>query len=141
MDGLRWECQPGCTNCCNVKGYVYLTEDDLRRAATFLGLTPEEFELRYIYRTKHLLRFRKPASSQCHFLTEGGCSIHPAKPTQCSLYPFWPELVEDRKTWNDMAVVCPGIGKGKLIQIGAALERAEGMRRAYPAMYSLDPID
>jgi Fe-S-cluster containining protein len=65
----------------------------------------------------------------------GGCSIHPAKPTQCRLFPFWPELVENRKDWERAARTCPGIGTGPLIQIGTALETASEMRRAYPAMY------
>jgi uncharacterized protein len=136
MDGtLQWECQPGCMNCCQVTGYVYLTEADLQRAAAHLGVTASEFEARYVYRTRHLLRLRKPRGSQCHFLFEGGCRIHPNKPTQCRLYPFWPELVEDSAAWEGQRSICPGIGKGALIQIGTALEIADEMRRAYPATY------
>ena len=33
MDAIRFTCQAGCTNCCEQKGNVYLTEDDLKRAA------------------------------------------------------------------------------------------------------------
>jgi Fe-S-cluster containining protein len=83
-----------------------------------------------------LLRFRKPPAGQCHFLTSEGCSIHPAKPTQCRLYPFWPELVEDRAAWNAERVDCPGIGKGELVQIGTACETASEMKRAYPSLYA-----
>jgi Fe-S-cluster containining protein len=141
MEGLRFTCQPGCTNCCRVNGYVYLTEADLKRAAAHLGMTAIEFEKRYVYRTRHLLRLRKPRNSQCAFLREFGCSIHPAKPTQCRIFPFWPELVENRRSWKETSSHCPGIGKGELIQIGTAMERAQEMRRAYPTMYSLDPVD
>ena len=132
---LRFECQPGCTNCCNVKGYVYLTEDNLKQAADFLKLTPGEFEQRYVYRTRHLLRLRKPRDSQCHFLLESGCSIHPAKPMQCRLFPFWPEVVKTARAWEAAGKRCPGIGKGKLIQIGEALETASEMEHAYPTIY------
>ena len=132
---LRFECQPGCTNCCNQSGYVYLTEEDLVRAAKFVSLTPRAFEKKYVYRTRHQLRFRKPRNKQCPFLLDDGCSIHPAKPTQCRTFPFWPELVEDRDEWKSAARFCPGIGKGPLIQIGDALEIAEQQRRAYPEMY------
>jgi len=132
---LRFECQPGCTNCCNQSGYVYLTEEDLARAAKFVSLTPRAFEKKYVYRTRHQLRFRKPRKKQCPFLLDDGCSIHPAKPTQCRTFPFWPELVEDRDEWKRAARFCPGIGKGPLIQIGDALEIAEQQRRAYPEMY------
>ena len=135
MRSLRFACQPGCTNCCREQGYVYLTERDLARAARFLRLSPGEFERRYIYRTRHRLRLRKPPGSQCHFLEEAGCRIHPAKPTQCRLFPFWPELLEKSVQWRRTAARCPGIGKGELIQIGTALELAAEMRLAYPGMY------
>lgn len=141
MEALRFSCIPGCTNCCRVKGYVYLTEQDVIRAAAYLKLDKEAFEAKYIYQTRHTIRFRKPPVGQCHFLEEGGCSIHPAKPTQCRVYPFWPELVENRHAWEEQsATTCPGIGTGPLIQIGTALERSNEMRSAYPDMYDDSPI-
>jgi Fe-S-cluster containining protein len=118
-----------------MRGFVYLSEDDMRRAAEYVGMPLKEFEAKYVYRTRHLLRFRKPPERQCHFLLENGCSIHPAKPTQCRAFPFWPELVENRAAWKDTAKYCPGIGAGPLIQIGTALEMADQMRTAYPSMY------
>jgi Fe-S-cluster containining protein len=93
------------------------------------------FERRYLYRTKNFLRLRKPRRAQCHFLAEGACAIHLAKPAQCRLFPFWPELVENRREWERVARYCPGIGTGPLVQIGTALETAHRMRTAYPAMY------
>ena len=135
MDGLRFRCQPGCIKCCDRHGYVYLTENDLKQTAKHLGMSPCDFEAKYVYRTRNLLRLRKPRGSQCHFLEEGGCVIHPVKPVQCRLFPWWPELVEDRRAWNAAAKTCPGIGKGRLVQIGTALETSSEMRTAYPFMY------
>ena len=135
MRSLRFACQPGCTKCCDVKGFVYLSENDLSRAAEFTGMTEEAFEAAYIVRYRHVIRLRKPLESQCHFLKDGGCSIHPAKPTQCRLFPFWPELVESPKHWNEAGQLCPGIGKGELVQIGTACEVASEMKQAYPHMY------
>jgi Fe-S-cluster containining protein len=134
-EGLRFECQPGCTACCEQKGFVYLTEADLPRAAEFLGMTPEAFERKYVYRTKKQMRLRVPRESQCNFLRDGGCSIHPAKPTQCRTFPFWPELVESRQEWRKTAKYCPGIDKGELIQIAVANQQAAEMREGYPEMY------
>ena len=132
---LRFECQPGCTACCTQRGFVYLTESDLLRAAAFLGMRPAEFERRYVYRTRHRLRLRVPREAQCYFLRGGGCSIHPAKPTQCRIFPFWPELLESRREWKKTARYCPGMGKGPLIQIEDARQQAQAMRQAYPEMY------
>jgi uncharacterized protein len=132
---LQFSCISGCTKCCEQQGWVYLTEDDLRDAARFLQMPTAEFEARYVYRTAHRIRLRKPEGSQCHFLTASGCTIHPAKPTQCRLFPFWPELVSDRKQWRETGKYCPGIGQGELIQIGTAVELAHEMIRAYPAYY------
>jgi Fe-S-cluster containining protein len=78
---------------------------------------------------------RKPKGAQCHFLQAGGCQIHPVKPVQCRLFPFWPELVENRVNWQNAAQSCPGINNGPLIQIGQAMDIADEMRRAYPLHY------
>jgi Fe-S-cluster containining protein len=133
--GLRFECQRGCTECCRRRGFVYLTEQDLLRAAAFLGMSPEAFEGKYVYRTRRLLRLRVPRDAHCHFLNVEGCSIHSVKPTQCRIFPFWPELVESRREWHTTAAYCPGIGKGPLIQITDARRDAAEMRRNYPGLY------
>ena len=135
MHSLRFECQPGCTNCCDMEGYVYLSEDDILRAAKFVGMSAKAFEAKYVYRTRRQRRLRKPRDKQCPFLEQRGCSIHPGKPTQCRTFPFWPEVVERRSDWLKTARYCPGIGKGPLIQIGTAMEIAAEQRAAYPEMY------
>mgnify|MGYP001057397522 FL=1 len=136
MRAVRFACVRGCTLCCRQPGYVYLTEDDLRRAAARLGLTPRDFERRYVYRTARSLRLRKPRGSSCYFLNATGCLLHPDKPTQCRMYPFWPELVEDACAWKREADFCPGIGRGPLLSAQAIRRRAARMRRAYPDMYA-----
>ncbi len=135
MQGLRFTCQRGCTKCCETRGFIYLSEEDVTRIAKYLRLPKAQFEAEYVVRYKHVIRFRKPLGEQCHFLTAQGCAIHEVKPTQCRLFPFWPELVENRFAWNETGKTCPGIGKGELIQIGEACETADEMRRAYPFMY------
>ena len=132
---FRFQCQKGCVNCCNVEGYVYITEGDLVRIAAFLKMTPADFEDKYVYRTAHLLRLRKPRNAQCLFLKEGGCGIHPVNPVQCRTFPYWPEIVENAGEWEKTGERCPGIGKGALVQIGEAMERASEMKAAYPGIY------
>ncbi len=135
MTGMRFECQPGCTTCCQRKGFVYLTEADIQRAAQYLGMTAADFEARCVYRTKNLRRLRIPRTGLCRFLRPDGCSIHAAKPTQCRLFPFWPEVVQSRRAWRGTGAWCPGIGKGELVRIENAQALAAQMRAAYPSMY------
>jgi Fe-S-cluster containining protein len=134
-DAVRFQCQPGCIECCRQEGFVYLTEPDILRMAAFLGMSARRFERKYVYRTRYKARLRIPAAANCHFLVEGGCSIHEAKPTQCRIFPFWPELVNSKRAWRKTASYCPGIGKGPLIQIDAARGQAREMREAHPALY------
>ncbi len=114
---------------------MYLSEEDILRLAEFLGMEAPAFEAKYVYRTRYVRRLRTPRERPCIFLESGGCSVHPAKPTQCRTFPFWPELLDNRKEWEETAHWCPGIGKGELVQIQAAREQAEQMRAAHPRMY------
>ena len=134
-EGLQFECQPGCTECCRQKGFVYLAEGDVPRMAAFLGMSGAAFERKFVYRTRNRMRLRVPRDANCHFLMDGGCSIHAAKPAQCRIFPFWPELVESRREWKKTARYCPGIGMGPLIQIASARAQAQEMRESYPGMY------
>ena len=131
----RFECQPGCTKCCEQSGFVWLTDADVERLAAFLNLGVAEFEKKYVYRTRHQARLRVPKESTCCFLTAEGCSVHPAKPTQCRTFPFWPELVEDRRAWRKTARWCPGIGKGDLVPVESIQKATGEMREGYPRQY------
>lgn len=134
-EGLKFACQPGCTECCRQKGFVYLTEADLPRMAEYLHITPAAFEARYVYRTRNRMRLRVPKDANCSFLKGDGCAIHAAKPTQCRTFPFWPEFVESRREWRKTAQYCPGIGQGPLVQIEVVREQAREMKEGYPGLY------
>jgi uncharacterized protein len=131
---MRFTCQPGCTRCCTQKGWVYLSVEDVPRLAAYLGITEGELQRRHLYSTKNTRRLRMKGG-QCPFLTAEGCSVHPAKPTQCRLFPFWPELIEDKQELKATAQWCPGIGKGDLISIEVLKSSATEMRNAYPHSY------
>lgn len=46
-------------------------------------------------------------------LWENGCSAYQARPVQCSTYPFWSWMIKDKAMWDECAVECPGMNKGK----------------------------
>jgi Fe-S-cluster containining protein len=133
---LRFQCQSGCTKCCEQPGFVYLTEEDHLRIATYVGMTPDEFSRKYLYRTKRLRRLRVPKQVRCPFLESSGCRIHDVKPLQCRTFPYWPGLMDNRREWGQTGKWCPGIGKGELVNIQAARSQFEEMRDAHPHLYS-----
>jgi Fe-S-cluster containining protein len=99
------------------------------RAARFLKMSTDAFEARYVYRTKNLIRLRKPRGSQCHFLKDHGCGIHPSKPTQCRTFPFWPDLLDDEEEWDATARYCPGIGVGSFVPLEEVERSLAAMRK------------
>jgi Fe-S-cluster containining protein len=83
----------------------------------------------------------------CTFLDSSGkCGIYDVRPVQCSTYPFWPSLLEDRKIWREESVLpddlaidegsndrhwspefggCEGIGSGGIGQIIDAVAKVD----------------
>ena len=114
---------------------MWVNEADVARAAAFLGMDAEEFERRYVYRTPKKMRLRTPKKQHCYFLEGEGCRIHPAKPLQCRTFPFWPELIDSSREWWRAGRMCPGIGKGPLVQIEKAREIAREIREGLAVLY------
>jgi hypothetical protein len=114
---FRFQCQPGCTACCEQPGDVYLTAEDRDRIAADLDLTPVQFEQRYCETVDGDLRLSTPDAPACHFLVAGGCSIHHVKPLQCRTFPFWPEHVRVKSAWKGLSRYCPGVGVGEILPI------------------------
>ena len=111
-----------------------MSVQDVPRLAEFLGMNTGEFQGRYLYSTKYTLRLRR-RQGKCPFLGVTGCSVHSVKPTQCRVFPFWPELIEDEKELEVTAQWCPGIGEGDLVSVQTLTDSAREMRKAYPRQY------
>lgn len=125
-EGIRFQCQ-GTGRCCVSRGeygYVYLTLEDRRRLARFLGLKTQAFTRSHCRKTDghfHLKEFTGP----CPFLQGKACTVYEARPAQCRTWPFWPENMNARVWSGEVAVFCPGVGKGRLYtknEIEALLE-------------------
>lgn len=114
--GLSFECQR-CLYCCSAEpGYVFLSEYDIDRAASYLGLPRDQFigiYCRYVdYGQYYMVSLKEKDNYDCEFLTKNGCSIYEGRPEQCRTYPFWDSIMENQKNWESEGKSCPGIGKG-----------------------------
>lgn len=97
-DRIRFRCKR-CAECCrHVKGAVILESTDAYRLAQHLEISVMEVYEHYaepfildesgypIFALKV-----KGKSKECVFLEGRRCSVRPARPRTCSLYPFWVE--------------------------------------------------
>jgi Fe-S-cluster containining protein len=83
----RFACRR-CNLCCRQPGYVYLSPAEAGAAAAYLGLDPYDFTERFCeIQDRNRLILKKLPDESCVFLTDSGCSIHPAKPGQCRDFP------------------------------------------------------
>jgi Fe-S-cluster containining protein len=112
---LRFTCEPECGACCTQHedyAYVYLVGDDVERLARHLGISQVEFRERYtILDDGNLaLKIDRP---ECPFLEGWRCGVYEARPRQCRTFPFWPETLRSRSSWERLRGFCPGISRGE----------------------------
>ena len=118
--GIKFECQ-GSGNCCVSRGsygFVYLSDIDLKRFSKYFKISIKKFKEKYCQITDGFIHLSEKyeLNGNCIFLKDRKCSVYNSRPTQCRTWPFWNENM-NAKVWNeDIAINCPGIGKGKLIK-------------------------
>jgi Fe-S-cluster containining protein len=113
--GLKFACTQ-CGNCCRNHGdyaFVYLTPDEVRSIAAWLGLSRRDFLERYCSREDGAVSIRTD-SPACPFLeSDHRCAIYPVRPKQCATWPFWSENLEKAVWEEEVRACCPGIGQGR----------------------------
>lgn len=128
---LRFECT-GCGACC-IGRSGHVVELDAREAEAIraaLGLSRPWFRRRYLERDPDGgLGIRLDADGRCPFLgADRRCRVYAVRPTQCRTYPWWPELVERRRDWDEEARRCEGMNRGAVVPV-AHIERALARER------------
>lgn len=136
-DGLRFQCTQ-CGNCCTgPPGAVWFDDAELAAMAASRKMTEEEFLLRYAHEIdgrRSLIERKTEHGYDCVFLdreTQPGkavCSLYEARPLQCRTWPFWPEILESKRSWTSYKrhTPCPGMDSGPLIPVEQIrIERAK----------------
>lgn len=84
----------------------------------YFGMTVRDFTEEYCrltgyYEGKTVLALKEKKNYDCILWNEG-CSVYKARPVQCSTYPFWDWMVNDKSMWDECSQGCPGMNKGPL---------------------------
>lgn len=129
-DGLKFECVPGCGNCCSgdPDASVWLTEREVRDIAKHLGWTVKQVKRHLTHLEWGRRSLRSQPSGSCCFLDDATkrCGIYPVRPFQCRSFPFWDGVLESPEKWAHAAQGCPGMNAGPLIQMAEIKVRMRG---------------
>lgn len=114
-DGLAFKCQ-GCGGCCRGPGgYVWLNEVEAEKFALRLNISTDNFLRKYTRLVNGKLALLDNAAGDCIFMAEGGgCMYYEERPSQCRTFPWWPEVIATKDSWEHSHYECPGIGKGEI---------------------------
>lgn len=125
-EGLRFECTM-CGACCTgPSGYVSFTKEEGKLIAKTLGVTFDRFMKDYAHvgvAGASLNEIETEHGFDCVFLDRDSmpgkavCSIHAARPKQCRTYPWWPELLKDKRAWEREAHTCEGFNRGAFVPV------------------------
>jgi Fe-S-cluster containining protein len=129
-DGLHFECTR-CGACCTGEpGYVWVDIAEIEAMAAQMGLSRDEFSLKYVRRigARHSLR-EKPGGDCILWDRDRGCTVYESRPIQCQTWPFWPENIESRSDWDHICSICPGSGTGNFYSLEEIQAQA---RRVHP---------
>ena len=99
-----------CGECCFGEGGVFVGEEEKRRIADFLDIPADKFVSQFCEERNGRLYIRTGKDGFClYYDKEKSCLIHPVKPDRCSLWPFFPAIVNDKENWELAKEACPGI--------------------------------
>lgn len=102
--GIHYVCQR-CTACCKWPGDVRVSDEEIAKIADFLEMKEADFIAQFTrLRTNRCgLSLIEKDNHECIMLENGGCRIHPVKPSQCAGFPNkW-----NFPNWRDVCEAIP----------------------------------
>lgn len=106
----------GCGECCRDRRDLILSGFDLWRLARWMRLPPRTVAAAFCQSRvgeDNCLPFLRltpdPATGHCRFFEGGGCSVHPARPLACALYPLG-QSIDTRTAQTEYFVQTPLCG-------------------------------
>ena len=102
-----FKCQK-CGDCCKGYGGTFLTGNDIKTIAGYIGTDPPTFIAKYCQLSGDKPILAQGPNGHCIFWDKF-CTIHSVKPRMCSEWPFIKSVLVDVKNWHIMAGLCPGM--------------------------------
>jgi len=100
-------------HCCTGKsGYIWTKYPEIKKMASFVNLSVEDFATMYLRKIKHRYSLTEKQLAADNFAcvffdeTMKRCSIYPVRPLQCRTFPFWEQFKNDEE---EVRKECPGI--------------------------------
>lgn len=103
-----FDCQQ-CGECCVGFGGTYVSPEDIRAIAAFIGASATETQREFCQQSDQGLVLAMGKEGRCVFQKNNICSIHPVKPRMCREWPFIPAVLRQPGNWRLMGEACPGI--------------------------------
>ena len=125
-NGLQFQCTQ-CGNCCTGDpGVVWVSDEELREIAEYLGKSVGEVRLMHTRLFGNRVSLTEYANGDCVFFDgqTRRCNIYPVRPRQCRSWPFWRSNLESPSRWAETRQACPGAGGGDFISLDEIEKRA-----------------
>jgi Fe-S-cluster containining protein len=135
---IDFKCQR-CSACCrSFPGAVYLTKKDIKKITNYLKIDKNQFIIKYcrpiVKNEKKIISLKEKANYDCIFWDKC-CIIYPARPIQCSTYPFWPSILRSRQSWEEEKKYCKGINKKGNLTLKQKIKKILAERKAIYSEY------